>query len=190
MALLSLFSYLNLWSIEILFGLIFLVPCVSLWLVQCKNQLDASPPLNWTVEHSPHMICFRNFSWGFSISLVDVEYCCCEAAAAVTIWNRLARLSSIEKPDSDRLLLLPLPLPPPEISLFSWLLLQSENTHLIRRGMIFFLTSSSVNQNLVSSGNEDSIWLVSSIHGEEIHMFVWMGVYELHAKKYKQNCIP
>ena len=47
----------------------------------------------------------------------------------------------------------------------------------------FFLTSSSVNQNLVSSGNEDSIWLVSSIHGEEIHMFVWMGVYELHAKK-------
>lgn len=106
--------------------------------VQCKNQLDASPPLNWTVEHSPHMICFRNFSWGFSISLVDVEYCCCEAAAAVTIWNRLARLSSIEKPDSDRLLLLPLPLPPPEISLFSWLLLQSENTHLIRRGMIFF----------------------------------------------------
>ena len=42
-----------------------------------------------------------------------------------------------------------------------------------RRGT-FFLTSSSVNQNLLSSGNEDSIWLVSSsIHAEEIHMFVW-----------------
>ena len=110
--------------------------------------------INWTLQHlwieySPHMICFRNFSWGFSISFSDEEHVCF-AASAAAIWNRLARLSSIEKPDSDRLF----PPTSPEISLFSLLLLRSENsTFNSRVGFFFSLssTSSSVNQNLVSA---------------------------------------